>query len=53
MMLVGNALCKKTYYLFKERGISAIIIPDGLRGLHNPVSMAGANMVFSLQTRVQ
>lgn len=49
----GNAVCKKSYRLFSERGISATIMPAGLRGVHHLAAMAGADMVFSLQARVQ
>lgn len=49
----GNAVCKKSYRLFKERGISAKIMPAGLRGVHHLAAMAGADVVFSLQARVQ
>ena len=49
----GNAVCKKAYRLFRERGISATIMPAGLRGVHHLAVMAGADMVFSLQSRVQ
>ena len=49
----GNAVCKKVYRLFKERNIPARVMPAGLRGVHHLTSMAGADMTFSLQTRVQ
>lgn len=49
----GNAVCKKVYRLFKERNIPAKVMPAGLRGVHHLTSMAGADMTFSLQTRVQ
>jgi transaldolase len=49
----GNAVCKKVYRLFKERGITAKIMPAGLRGVYHLAEMAGGDMVFSLQTRVQ
>lgn len=49
----GNAVCKKAYRLFQERGITAKIMPAGLRGVHHLAAMAGADMVFSLQARVQ
>jgi len=49
----GNAICKKVYQLFKERGITAKIMPAGLRGVHNLTAMAGGDMVFSLQSRLQ
>jgi len=49
----GNAVCKKTYRLFHEKGITAKIMPAGLRGVHHLSEMAGADMVFSLQSRVQ
>lgn len=49
----GNAVCKKVYRLFHQRGIPAKVMPAGLRGVHHLTSMAGAEMVFSLQARVQ
>lgn len=49
----GNAVCKKVYRLFKERNIPARVMPAGLRGVHHLTSMAGADMTFSLQSRVQ
>lgn len=49
----GNAVCKKVYRLFNEHNISAKIMPAGLRGVHYLAEMAGADMVFSLQSRVQ
>lgn len=49
----GNAVCKKTYRLFQERKITAKIMPAGLRGIHYLTAMVGADMVFSLQSRVQ
>ena len=49
----GNAVCKRSYRLFQERGITAKIMPAGLRGVHHLAAMAGADVVFSLQSRVQ
>ena len=49
----GNAVCKKVYNLFKERSIPAVVMPAGLRGVHHLTSMAGADMTFSLQARIQ
>lgn len=49
----GNAICKKVYNLFKERNIPAVVMPAGLRGVHHLTSMAGADMTFSLQARIQ
>lgn len=49
----GNAVCKKVYRLFKERDIPAKVMPAGLRGVHHLTSMAGADMTFSLQARIQ
>lgn len=49
----GNAICKKVYTLFKERNIPAVVMPAGLRGVHHLTSMAGADMTFSLQARIQ
>ncbi|MFO7532543.1 MAG: transaldolase family protein [Candidatus Limnocylindrales bacterium] len=53
VMQAGNAVCKETYRLFRQKGISAKIMPAGLRGVHHLAAMAGADMVFSLQARVQ
>jgi transaldolase len=53
IMCAGNTICKKVYRLFQEQSISAKIMPAGLRGVHHLSEMAGANMVFSLQARVQ
>jgi len=49
----GNLVTKKSYDLFKARGYRAKIMPAGLRGVHYLTRFAGADMVFSLQTRVQ
>lgn len=49
----GNAVCKKSYRLYQERGLTAKIMPAGLRGTHHLAEMAGGDMVFSLQARVQ
>jgi len=53
ILCAGNAICKKVYHLFKQRGITAKIMPAGLRGVHYLAEMAGGDMVFSLQSRVQ
>lgn len=49
----GNAVCKKVYALFRQRGIPAQVMPAGLRGVHHLTSMAGAEITFSLQARIQ
>ena len=49
----GNAVCKKVYNLIQQRGIPAVVMPAGLRGVHHLTSMAGADMTFSLQARIQ
>lgn len=53
IMNAGNAVCRKVYQLFKEKGIQARLMPAGLRGVHHLTSMAGADMTFSLQMRIQ
>jgi transaldolase len=53
IMNAGNAVTQKSYDIYKERGYSALIMPAGLRGIHHLTHLAGGNMVFSLQTRVQ
>lgn len=49
----GNAVCRKVYHRIHERNIPAVVMPAGLRGVHHLTSMAGADMTFSLQTRIQ
>lgn len=49
----GNAICKKVYNIFKKRGIPAVVMPAGLRTVEHLTAMAGADMTFSLQARVQ
>lgn len=49
----GNIICKKVYNLLKERNIPAKVMPAGLRRVEHLTAMAGADMTFSLQARVQ
>ncbi|MDR2048335.1 MAG: transaldolase family protein [Treponema sp.] len=49
----GNAVCKRSYQILREQGSPALIMPAGLRGTHHLSVMAGAKMVFSLQSRIQ
>lgn len=49
----GNIICKKVYRLLKERNIPATVMPAGLRRVEHLTAMAGADMTFSLQARVQ
>lgn len=49
----GNCVTKRTYDLFAEKNYSAKIMPAGLRGVDHLTRFAGADMVFSLQTRIQ
>ena len=49
----GNIICKKVYRLVKESGVPAQVMPAGLRRVEHLTAMAGADMTFSLQTRVQ
>ena len=53
IMNAGNAVCKRSYTMFQNEDLSAVIMPAGLRGAHHLSEMAGAKMVFSLQARVQ
>jgi transaldolase len=53
VLWAGNAVCKRSYTMLCEKGSSAVIMPAGLRGSHHLSVMAGAKMVFSLQTRIQ
>jgi len=49
----GNAVTKKTYQIFKERGLEAKIMPAGLRHIEHMSELAGGEFVFTLQARVQ
>ena len=49
----GIAVAKRSYGIFKERGYHAIIMPAGLRGSHHLAQLAGADVTFSITTRVQ
>jgi transaldolase len=49
----GNALTKKTYRLFEEKGFEAKIMPAGLRGVHHLTELAGGKFVFTLHPRIQ
>ena len=49
----GNIICKKVYNLLKEKNIPAKVMPAGLRRVEHLTSMAGADVTFSLQARVQ
>jgi transaldolase len=53
VLWAGNAVCKRSYTILCKKGSPAIIMPAGLRGSHHLSVMAGANMVFSLQARIQ
>jgi transaldolase len=53
VLWAGNAVCKRSYTILREKGSPAVIMPAGLRGSRHLSVMAGAKMVFSLQTRVQ
>jgi transaldolase len=53
VLWAGNAICKRSYQFLQEQGSPALIMPAGLRGSHHLSVLAGAKMVFSLQTRVQ
>ena len=49
----NEEILDKVYGIFKERGYHAIIMPAGLRGSHHLVQLAGADVTFSITTRVQ
>ena len=51
--MAGVAVAKRSYQIFKERGYRAVIMPAGLRGHYHLAEMAGAEVVFSITTRVQ
>ncbi|HBR02980.1 MAG TPA: hypothetical protein DD738_10245 [Ruminiclostridium sp.] len=49
----GIAIAKRSYQIFQERGFSSIIMPAGLRGSYHLTELAGAKVIFTLNTRVQ
>lgn len=49
----GTAIAKRSYEIFRERGYSSIIMPAGLRGPYHLTELAGADMIFTINTRVQ
>lgn len=49
----GNIVCKKVYRILKDKKIPATIMPAGLRRIEHLTAMVGADMIFSLQTRMQ
>jgi transaldolase len=53
IILSGLAVAKRTYGLFKARGYRSVIMPAGLRGPYHLTEMAGADVTFSITTRVQ
>lgn len=51
--MAGIAIAKRSYKIFEERGYHARIMPAGLRGHYHLAELAGANVTFSITTRVQ
>lgn len=51
--MAGIAIAKRSYRIFRERGYHSVIMPAGLRGHYHLAEMAGADVVFSITTRVQ
>ena len=49
----ANALTKKSYQLFKQRGFEAKIMPGGLRSVSHLTELAGGKFVFTLHPRIQ
>lgn len=53
ILMAGLAVAKRTYRIFKEKGYSSVIMPAGLRGAYHVAEMAGANVIYTINTRVQ
>ncbi|MEA4966082.1 MAG: transaldolase family protein [Oscillospiraceae bacterium] len=51
--MAGLAVAKRTYAIFEERGYDALIMPAGLRGAYHLTEMAGGNLLYTINTRVQ
>lgn len=53
IILAGLAVAKRTYSIFEENGYDSVIMPAGLRGTYHVTQMAGARVLFTINTRVQ
>ena len=51
--MAGIAIAKRSYEIFRKQGYAAKIMPAGLRGHYHLAELAGANVTFSITTRVQ
>ena len=52
--MAGLAMAKRTYQLFQEKGYTdCLIMPAGLRGAYHLTEMAGGNLLYTINTRVQ
>ena len=52
--MAGIAMAKRTYAIFRERGYEdCYIMPAGLRGAYHLTEMAGGDLLYTINTRVQ
>jgi transaldolase len=49
----GNAVAKRAYSIFREKGYEAVIMSAGMRGAYHATEIAGAGMVFSIHPKIQ
>lgn len=49
----GLAVAKRTYNIFLDRKYRSVIMPAGLRGVYHLTELAGAAVVFTLNSRIQ
>jgi transaldolase len=53
LALVGTAIVKRTYRIFKEKNYEATLMPSGLRTTNHVTALAGGEMILSVSTKVQ
>jgi len=49
----GTAIIKRAYKYFKENGFEAVLMPAGMRGEYHAEALAGAEMSFSINPKIQ
>jgi transaldolase len=53
LAIVGTAIVKRTYRIFKEKNYEATLMPSGLRTTNHVTALAGGEMILSVSTKVQ
>ncbi len=53
LRMAGLAVAKRTYARFTQRKTDCVIMPAGLRGEYHITGMAGGNLIYTINTRMQ